>query len=166
MQFFSEEYLMHYGVKGMKWRKHDKKKDPLAGTTIDDYYDHSYYDENGHRPDAVSPEENAIYEHNKRAKKLRKIYNKRKKKEYKRTVKIAKRRGLNRPRRRSTDHINTILGKTQHWSSPVTLAVDKPPTYAKVYRREKAPRNPQQHPIAGHSQPIYDYNAWRKRRMK
>lgn len=24
MQFFSDEYLMHYGVKGMKWRKHKR----------------------------------------------------------------------------------------------------------------------------------------------
>lgn len=24
MQFFSDEYLMHYGVKGMKWKKHKR----------------------------------------------------------------------------------------------------------------------------------------------
>ena len=25
MQFFSDEYLMHYGIKGMKWKKHIKR---------------------------------------------------------------------------------------------------------------------------------------------
>lgn len=42
MQFFSEDYLMHYGVKGMKWKKKhgledDRPGDHVAPEASDDY---------------------------------------------------------------------------------------------------------------------------------
>lgn len=40
MQFFSDEYLMHYGIKGMKWKK--KKKGEFR--TPESYYEEAYND--------------------------------------------------------------------------------------------------------------------------
>lgn len=38
MQFFSEEYLAHYGVKGMKWRKHKLTRNQ-DGEIITDFHE-------------------------------------------------------------------------------------------------------------------------------
>lgn len=43
MQLFSEDYLMHYGVKGMKWKKH---KVPEVKTP-EEYLDEAYRDKVG-----------------------------------------------------------------------------------------------------------------------
>ena len=43
MQFFSDEYLMHYGIKGMKWKKHKKPEDKTPA----EYYNEAVDEVNG-----------------------------------------------------------------------------------------------------------------------
>lgn len=113
MQLFSEDYLMHYGVKGMKWKK--KKAQPPK-----DPYDPAYYEQYPSSWEELAnmskEEAEALDEHNKRAKKLRKKYNKQRKKVAKTTAKWAAKRGLSRSRRRSTDHFSTNPFSSQTYS--------------------------------------------------
>ena len=130
MQFFSDDYLMHWGVKGMKWKK--KKKPGLPKDITDDAY-YEQYPSSWEDSFNMTPEEKkAMREHNKNAKKLRKKYNKERKKVYQTTQKWAKKRGLSGSRRRSTDHFATP--KTTGGLYPSSMK----PTKKKVYKRGKA----------------------------
>lgn len=132
MQFFSEDYLMHWGVKGMKWKK--KKKPELPEDITDDAY-YEQYPSSWEDAFNMTPEEKkAMRKHNKTAKKLRKMYNKQKDKEWKNTQKFLKEHPniKSRPRRRSTDHFTTP--KTTGGLYPSSMK----PTKKKVYKRGKA----------------------------
>ena len=148
MQFFSDEYLMHYGIKGMKWKK--KKKPELPKDITDDAYYEQYPSSWEDSFNMTKEEKKAMREHNKRAKKLRKLYNRQKRKEYERTVKIAKRRGISRPRR----PYEFKTPKTTGGLYPSSMK----PTKKKVYKRDRwrpAGSHPaaKKKPIAGN---LYD----------
>lgn len=113
MQLFSEDYLMHYGVKGMKWKK--KKAQPPNDPYDPAYYEQypSSWEELQHMP---KEEVQAMKEHNKQSKKLRKQYNRERDRVHKTTQKWAAKRGLSRSRRRSTDHFSTNPFSSQTYS--------------------------------------------------
>lgn len=115
MILFSEDYLAHYGIKGMKWKK--KKKPDLPTDPNDPVY-HEIYPDSWHDAATMTKEEKAaMRKHNKTARKMRRKYNMRKDKIRETTEKWAKIRGLNRPRRRSNDKISTVSGT--FWESPM-----------------------------------------------
>ncbi len=130
MQFFSDEYLMHYGIKGMKWKK--KKKPGLPKDITDDAYYEQYPSSWEDAFNMTQEEKKAMREHNRAAKKNRKKFNRERKKIYQTTQKWAKKRRLGTSRRRSTDQFTTP--KTTGGLYPSSMK----PTKKKVYRRGKA----------------------------
>lgn len=130
MQFFSDEYLMHYGVKGMKWKK--KKKPGLPNDVTDDAYYEQYPSSWEDAFNMTQEEKKAMREHNRAAKKNRKKFNRERKKIYQTTQKWAKKRRLGASRRRSTDQFTTP--KTTGGLYPSSMK----PTKKKVYRLGKA----------------------------
>lgn len=144
MDFFSDEYLMHYGIKGMKWKKR-RKPDDLPKDPNDPAY-HEIYPATFEEGFNMTPEEKkAMREHNKRAKKLRKKYNKKRNKVWKTTQKVAKRRGLT-VRRRGNDKISTVSGSGG--LSPMGTVKPR----KQIKKREKY-RRPGKHPAA-HKKPL------------
>ena len=129
MQFFSDEYLMHYGIKGMKWKK--KKKPELPEDITDDAYYEQYPSSWEDSFNMTQEEKKAMREHNKAAKKNRKKFNRERKKIYQTTKKWAKKRRLDTPRRRSTDKFATP--KTTGGLYPSSMK----PTKKTVYKRER-----------------------------
>lgn len=139
MQFFSDEYLMHYGIKGMKWKK--KKKPGLPNDITDDAYYEQYPSSWEDSFNMTQEEKKAMREHNKAAKKNRKKFNRERKKVYQTTQKWANKRRLNRTRRRSTDQFKTPKGTGGTYPSHMA------PTKKKVYKRDRW-RSAGTHPAA------------------
>lgn len=138
MQFFSDEYLMHYGIKGMKWKK--KKKPGLPKDVTDDAY-YEQYPSSWEDAFNMTPEEKkAMREHNKAAKKNRKKFNRERKKIYQTTQKWVKKRRLGGPRRRSTDQFKTPKGTGGLYPSHMK------PTKKKINKRGRA-RAAGEHPF-------------------
>lgn len=133
MQLFSDDYLMHYGIKGMKWKKKKKKKEEI------DYYDPRLWEpsEREQKKEGFS-----WAQYDSRAKKLIKKYNKQQAKKRKTTEKWAKKYGLARPKRKSTDHIDvSTFGSLQ----------EAPKKKDTIYRRSKI-RTKKRHPgLAGYT---------------
>lgn len=155
---------MHYGIKGMKWKK-KKKKIPFPGDYDSEEMWFKPYQE------GMSDEELKEWKkRNRRSRKLIKTYNKKKKKERKTTEKWAKKYGLDRPRRKNTDHIDTdILGypvKKRKGIFGITMNeyVTKPPTTNKKGIHKRGPyRRPGDHPFAKPGPVGLDYSNRRKK---
>jgi len=124
MQLFSDDYLMHYGVKGMRWKKKKKKKEEEI-----DYYDPRLWKPSESEQKKEGFSYSQYYD---RARKLIKKYNKQQAKKRKTTEKWARKHGLAMPHHKSTEHIDnpSLLGILQDFQ-------EAPKKKDTVYRRSR-----------------------------